>query len=526
MKLYKRSELPDDPEKLKDTIMDLQEQFILYQQTAEDKIEKLLKKIESLEQEVSTLRHSRFGQKSEKRKPITEVPSVLEASSALSSRQTKSSSAKKHQGRRPLPEHLERSRMEHDLKPEEKICSVCQSFMTKIKEIETEQLDIIPSRYIVNQHVRFRYACQKCYGCIKTAPFPFQPIEKGLAGSALLAQVIIDKFSDFLPCYRQERRFARQGVFISRATICHWIIKSASLLKPLVEVMHQKEIIKGNHVFSDDTPMPTLSPGHGKTKQGRLWVYTQKKTQKHGGATVYQYTPTRQGLYPSEFLKGFKGFVQADAYSGFDALFAANERGKPLRIEVGCWAHSRRKFMDILKLHPTSLAQIPVKLIGQLYDIERVSRLRSFTDQKTFYIRRNKAKPILKKLFCWLKKWQKRVPPKMPLGQAIGYALSNWKALTAYLQQGYLEIDNNRSERAIKPIVIGRKNHLFMGNAEGGEAAAILYSLIETCRQNGVEPQSYLTDILQRISTHPHKRIEELLPMYWKKEIKTEFQAA
>jgi transposase len=512
-----RSQLPDDVDTLKDIIVyqwevidGLQKEFQDYRQKTDLLISQLMQKIENLEQEVSTLRRNRFGQRSEKGKTSSSSSSSKEDDPS-----SKTCANQNHPGRNSLPNHLERVPIEHDLKAEDKVCPECQSLLTRIKDITTEQLDLITSQIIVKQHVRRRYTCRHCHSTIKVAEMPCQPIDKGLASAELLAHLIVDKYDYYLPCYRLERWFAREGVTLSRSTMWGWFLKCYHLLKPLVDFMHQHEIVKGDHVFSDDTTMPTLEPGAGKTKTGRMWVYTKKATKNHKGVTVYQYTPSREGKYPVEFLKDFKGYVQADAYSGFNGLFVKDEEGQLIRKELGCWAHVRRKFFEIAKAYPNSLAQEMVDMINQLYAIEKEATLANLCDAARRGLRKRKSKPILKKIYRWLNYHQPKVVPKSPLGQAIAYSLNNWRALGTFLADGKLEIDNNRSERKIKPIVIGRKNHMFVGSELGGKAAAVFYSLIETCRDNDVNPEIYLADVLKRIPTHPNKRIHELLPYEW-----------
>jgi hypothetical protein len=277
----------------------------------------------------------------------------------------------------------------------------------------------------------------------------------------------------------------------------------------------KEELTAGDHLFSDDTPMPTLEKGLKKAKVGRMWAYTRPHTEKQKALTVYEYTPDRKGEHPQAFLKGFSGYLQADAYSGFDALFNKDEEGRQRVKEVGCWGHTRRKFVDVLALDPNSVAQELLKMVQSLYNFERQMKQAGYSADQKKWLRRKRSKPVLKEIRRWLKAQQPRAAPKSTLGQAIGYALNHWRALTAFLGDGRLELDNNRAERAIKPIVIGRKNFLFMGGPNGGKAAAIMFSLMESCRQNDVDPYYYLEDVLQRLPTHPNKRIRELLPHHW-----------
>ena len=513
---YNRKNLPNDVEALKDIIDSLVSSLRpLHEQHLQ-----LQKDYEELKAQVELLRHEKFGKKSEKSKP--------QSYSAHLSERLKGP-PKKHPGRKALPEHLERVRVDYDLSEGEKICPLCYELMEKIQDVKTEQLDVIPATLRVKQHVRFLYACRKCYGGIKRAPIPPQPIDKGLPTAQLLAQVMVSKFADHMPFYRQERWFARQGCPITRATMWGWENKVAYELEPLVDCLKQ-DIQSRNHVFGDDTPMPTLDPGAGRTKTGRIWTYSCPLTEGKPEIVVYEYTPDRKGEHPQAFLKKNKGYFQSDAYSGFNQLLKNKTKSKkpkaqsrdqpspqeePTLTSVGCWAHARRKFVEVLTLDSLSIAQEMVDLIGDLYRIERLAKEQRLCPKERKKLRTKESKPILKKIHKWLMHHNSRASPSGSLSRAIQYALNNWDSLNTFLQDGRLEADNNRSERAIKPIVIGRKNYLFMGGPRGGEAAANLYSLIETCKANLVDPYHYLADILERIPTHPHKKIYDLLPQNW-----------
>lgn len=528
---YDRSQLPNDVESLKDIIDDLvplvlhlraqceslqeqnrhlQQQNLLLQKQVDQlhhQNSQLQQEVSDLKNQVALLKKSKFGKKSEKLPP--------HGGSMSGDSSDKPEDSQKHPGRHALPDHLLRVRIEHDLCESDKICPVCQGHLTKIQEGVSEQLDVVPAYLRVKEHVRFKYACRKCHGSIKTAPLPAQAIDKGLPSASLLAHILVNKFAEHLPFYRQQRWFSRQQYDISPSTLWGWEKSCAIALEPLVSCL-KTELVAGDHLFSDDTPMPTLEKGLKRAKVGRMWAYTRRPTAGQPALTVYEYTPDRKGEHPQRFLKEFVGHLQADAFSGFNPLFIKDQVGTQKIKEVGCWSHARRKFVDVLTLDSASIAQEPLSMIQGMYQIERLLTQRGYSDEQRKWLRRKRSKPILKKLHNWLKKYHLRVPPKSTLGQAIGYALNQWRALTVFLGDGRLELDTNRVERAIKSIVIGRKNFLFMGGPKGGWAAAIIFSLIESCKQNQVDPYDYLKDVLERLPTHPNKRIQELLPHHWK----------
>jgi transposase len=416
---------------------------------------------------------------------------------------------------------LPREEVIHDLPSDQKACGKCGSFLSHIGVEEREQLETISVRFIVKKHKRLKYACRCCGETIILAKGPFEAIEKGMAGPNLLAQVLVDKYADHLPLYRQEQRFKRHGLHISRSTLWNWVRLSASSLIPLVEAMKQDLLVVG-HVFSDDTTMPTLREpsleNKGKqAKNNTMWVYTgPSKEKKKFPIVIYDFAESRGSEHPIAFLKDFKGYLQADAYSSYNPLFESQEGLLPQCIEVGCWAHVRRKFVEALTANPKSIAKEVLEMIGELYKVEKEFREKDLTSKEIAVKRQELSKPQLEKIHDWLLKYEPQVAPKSKLGQAISYTLSNWKALIVYIQEGRLEIDNNRSERCIKGVVLGRKNYMFMGSSQGGRAAATIYSLVETCKQNDVDPLAYLADVLARIPTHPNKQIHELLPYHWK----------
>jgi len=420
-----------------------------------------------------------------------------------------------------LPPHLQREEIVHDLPLDEKSCGHCGSFLSKIGVEEREQLETVSVRFIVKKHKRLKYACKCCGETVVLAKSPDQAIEKGIAGPNLLAQVLVDKYGDHLPLYRQEQRFKRHGIHINRSTLWNWVYLSSLSLAPLVEAMKGDLLVVG-HIFADETPMPTLREqipeNKGKkTKTNYMWVYNGlSKEEKKLPIVIYDFTEGRDGEYPEEFLKGFSGYVQVDAYAGYNGLFVSTGNHLAGCTCVGCWAHVRRYFYEALQANPKSIGEQILMMISKLYKVEEDCKKESLKTEQIRKRRKKHSKPILKKIHTWLVKHQPQVLPKSLLGKAISYALSNWESLNVYIEDGRLEIDNNRSERCMKSIVLGRKNYMFMGSVRGGRAAAIIYSLIETCKQNDVDPVAYFADVLARIPTHPNKRIHELLPYHWK----------
>ena len=341
-----------------------------------------------------------------------------------------------------------------------------------------------------------------------TAQKPMQPIEKGLPGPGLLAHVAVSKYGNHLPLYRQEEIFHRQGMELSRQTMCGWMRACADLVSPLYELMKER-VLDSKAVQTDDTPVPVLDPDLPRTRTGRIWTYVGDDAHPY---TVYDYTPSRSRDGPEEFLKGFRGYLQADAYSGYDHLYQDPDREV---VEVACWARSRRKHYEA---QSSDLMRSTVMLayIRLLYDVEREARDRNLGPDARLALRQAKSKPILEDIRAYLEREQPQVLPKSPEGQAIAYTLSNWKALTRYCDDGDLEIDNNGAERSLRGVAVGRKNWTFLGSDNGGRTAAVLTSLIATCKRLGVDPFAYLRDLIGRIAAHPKSRIGELLPDEWR----------
>lgn len=420
---------------------------------------------------------------------------------------------KKKPGRRPLPQHLPRERVIHDLPEAEKQCKCCGHQMVKFGEETSEQIGYIPAQLKVLVHVRNKYACKACEEGVTLAPMPPQPIPKSIASAGLLAHVLVSKYADHLPLYRQSDMWARLDIDISRATMSGWVLKCGTLLAPLVDLM-RLNIINHDYARADETTLQVLNePGRKAKDKSFMWVFMNEGLPQK--SIVYRYDPSRKGAVAAEFLEGFKGHLQSDAYSGYKHIC------KDGIISVGCWAHARRKFVDILKIvSKTGKATEAVAFIEKLYQIEQYAKDKALPPDKMKELRQAKSKPILDSYKAWAESTVPRVPPKNPLCGAIKYSLNNWAELTRYLGDGRLDIDNNACERAIKPFAVGRKNWLFAGNELGAKASAVIFSLIETCETNGIEPETYLKHALENI--HTTKDLSKLLPFNFKPALNKE----
>ena len=409
-------------------------------------------------------------------------------------------------GRQRLPKHLERRRVEYDLEPEKRQCPECQCELRYLGEEVSERLEYVPASLHVIEEVCRKYACP--HGCaVVTAAKPMQPIEKGLPGPGLLAHVTVSKYGDHLPLHRQEQMFKRQGVHLSRRTLCDWMKRSAELVSPLYNEM-KKRALSSKVLQTDDTPVNVLDPELTRTRTGRLWAYVGDDDHPY---TVYDYTPNRSRDGPDVFLREFSGYLQADAYSGYDKLYADPARDV---TEVACWAHARRKFYEA-QSSDVMRSMVMLAYIRLLYDVEREARETKLDSRDRKALRRAKSVPILNDIEAYLKQERSDVLPKSPAGQAIAYTLSNWAALIRYCEDGDIEIDNNGAERSLRGVAVGRKNWMFFGSDNGGRTAAILTSFIATCKRQNIDPFAYLADIFGRLSAHPANRLEELLPDKW-----------
>ena len=472
------------------------------------KSEKLTGQLEQLEFRLEELETAQAAEEA--------AQATTEATPPSSTQATKKS--RPRPARKPLPEHLPREVVTH--LPAHDCCPDCGGALRKFGEDVSEQLERIPATYKVIRHVRPKFACAGCERVVE-APAPARPIERGLPGPGLLAHVLVSKYADHQPLYRQSDIYAREGIDLDRSTLAGWVGAASDLLTPLVEEI-RKHVVAGAKIHADDTPVPVLAPGNGKTKTGRLWTYV-RDDRPAGYSTApavwFTYSEDRKGEHPRQHLKDFKGALQADAYAGFHHIY-----GGGAIYEVSCWAHSRRKFHDIHAVHASPTTTEAIARIGALYAIEE--EIRGKPAELRCSIRQARARPLLDDLRQWMEKTLRSLSAKSETAAAIRYALSRWRALTRYVDDGLLEIDNNAAERSLRCVVMGRKNYLFMGSDSGGERAASLYSLIGTAKLNGLDPAFYLRTVLATIAEHPINRIQKLLPWNVAASLKTDSSQA
>ena len=472
--------------------------------------------VDSLHAQLAKLRRMHFGASSEQLSGQADLfgeklalPVPPEAIETITYERARS------KGRPKLPADLPRTRIDYDLSQEEK-----SEFerLTKIGEEVSETLDFTAAKLSVIEHVRAKYRCEKeGASTIRVAAAEPSPIAKSNASAGLLAHVLVSKYADGLPLNRQERILKRHGLEISRATLCDWALKSTELLERLLDLL-KGHVLRSPVIFGDDTTIDLILGGRGAAFTARLWAYVsagavrdaQGTWHEYPQAAYFEFTQTREGIHPTRFLAGYTGYLQADDYAGYHATFRTGRV-----IHVACWAHARRGFFDIAKTQKEpGLAAEALAFIGRIYEIER--RAKERPPDERLAMRQAQTVPLLSQFKLWLEGHYRMLLPKGPLGQAVHYALSNWQALTRFTENGILAPDSNLVERTIRPIAIGRKAWLFTASARGGRAAAAAFSLIETCKLNGVEPFAYLKDVLGRINSHRLDRLHELLPFNWK----------
>jgi transposase len=476
--------------------------------------------IEKLKAEIARLKRWRFGRSSERSEvplnqlqlaldelQVTSIPTSLQRTAALEqSTQAQPKPRALRRAPRSFPEHLPRETIVHA--PSCCTCPECGARLRKLGEDISEQLDYEPGYFKVIRHVRPKFSCVHCAQVLQS-PVPARPIERGIPAPGLLAQVLVAKYGDHCPLYRQQAIYRRAGVELERATLADWVGGASQLLEPLVGALG-RYVLSAEKIHGDDTPVPVLDPGRGKTKRGRLWTYVRDDrpaASRDPPAVWYRYSPDRRGEHPRSHLKDFRGILQADAYAGFAGLYESEQI-----IEASCWSHARRHFYDIHVAERSPLAAEALRRIRELYAIEEKIRGRPASERALE--REAQAAPLLLNLHRWLAATLQRLSTKSALAGALKYCLVRWSALTRYCQDGRIEIDNNTAERSIRPLVLGRRNYLFAGSDAGGERAANIYSLIGSAMLNAMDPYLYLRHVLERIAEHPINRIQELLPWH------------
>jgi transposase len=476
--------------------------------------EKLDREIEQLELMLTALEEG--VAQDQKQQELNNQPGPAKSASQVQGRRRAGTNGadRKAGGRNPLPAHLPREAILH---PAGSTCDNCGgTVLRKISEHRTEVLEYVPSSFKVVVHVREVLSCRHCE-TIKQAPLPSLPIERGRPGPGLLSHVIVSKYADGLPLHRQSDIYEREGIDLDRSTMADWVGATAALLRPLVDAIGQ-HVCAGEVLNADDTPIKVLAPGNGKTKTGRLWVVVRDERSWAGAApaaALYRYSRDRKGEHAQALLGSCRGFLHVDGYGGWHSLFARDPKTDLARLtEVACWAHARRAIFDVYEATKAPLAKEAIERMAPLFEIE--ARINGKPPSERLAARQAEAVPLLAELKTFLDAALAQISRSSTLAKAIRYATSRWPALTRYTTDGRLEMTNNAAERAIRPVALGRKNYLFLGSDSGGDRAAAMLSILETCKLNAINPEAYLRDVLARIADHPINRISELLPWRWK----------
>lgn len=489
--------------------------------------------IEHLKIQLARLRRWKFGRSSEQMElAITQLEMSLQTLQALvpASASTPENAApvkappdreRRHPVRRALPAHLPRDTVVHLPTAVKNGCGCehCGGRLRKLGEDVAEMLEFVPGYFKVIRHVREKHSCVQCASIVQE-PAPSRPIERGLPGSGLLAHILAGKYYRHLPLYRQSEMYGHAGMPIDRSTLAQWVGATSKLVTPLVQAV-RRHVLGAQNLHADDTPLPVLDPGRGRTKTGYLWTYV--RDERPWGATGppavwFEYSPNRKGEHPRRHLRDFAGVLQCDAYAGLNGFFEhprnqPDQSGSsPKPVRCLCWAHVRRKVYDLYVALNSPIALEAVQRIGELYRIER--EIKGLSADERRHERQKRAVPLLEAMHTWFMNTLAQLPKKSALAKAIRYAVkpAHWPALVYYCEDGRAELDNNAAERSLRSVALGRKAFLFAGSDAGGERAAAMYSLIGSAKLNGLDPEAYLRHVLERIADHPINRIDELLP--------------
>jgi transposase len=516
--------LPSDPEALRALAISLQEALAIKDRELAARDAELYAKtlhIEKLRATLALMKRARFGRSSERIEQLELLISDLEEEAATqqarrdaaADRRPSTTRERPARGRQPLPAHLPRERVVHD---PASVCPGCGgSALTRLGADEREVLEYVPSHFKVVVHVRPKMSCRQCE-TITQAPAPSLPIECGRPGPNLLAHVLVAKYCDHTPLYRQSAIYGRAGVELERSTLADWVGQAAFLLEPLAAAI-ARHVRAGAALHADDTPVPVLDPGRGKTKTGRLWVLVRDERPWGGPAppaVTYLYSPDRKSEHAQMLLASCRGFLHADGYAGFNGLYEPDPAtGDARLLEVACWAHGRRKLFEVHAATGSAIAQGALERMAALFKIE--AEINGHASEHRHTLRQERSLPLLADLKDFLAAALASISRKSSLAGAIRYSLARWPALCRFAHDGRLEMTNNSAERAIRPLALGRKNYLFAGSDSGGRRAALIYTIVQTATLNDLDPEAYLRDILARIADHPINRIDALLPWNW-----------
>ena len=517
--------LPDDPATLRHLLREVVAEAELKHTVLQSAVQERDAEIDKLQLLIKRLLRHQFGRRSEHLSPdqlqlgIEDLEQTLAANQAAKDADPAGDKQRQRRQARPnrnhgaLPAHLPRYEVLIDV--EHRDCPCCGGVLHAIGELRSEQLDIVPAQLRVRVTRRPRYACRTCEGAVVVAPAPERPIDGGMATEAMIAHVLVSKFCDSLPLYRQSKMLERQGIALDRSTLSNWVGRACWWLTPLYELV-LGTALSCPKLFADDTTLPVLDPGRGRTKTGRLWCYAVDDRPWRGPGhpvAAYVYSEDRKGVHPAEHLAAFRGVLQVDGYAGFKRL-AGNRTDASVSLAF-CWAHMRRKFYDFHTATKSPLAAEVLKRIRTLYEIE--AEIRGHPAEHRRQARQARSRPIVDALYVWLQDHAGRVSSASGLAEAIRYALRHWSGLLVFLDDGRVEMDTNTVERAIRPITLGRKNALFAGNDGGARHWAIALTLIQTAKLNGVDPMAYLTDVLERVVSGRTKAhaLQTLLPWNW-----------